>query len=538
MGSVQGQEQEAEVAINSLPELIGVARALLGPRAALSTAESGLVSDHRPSAKLASVVKGLVLAGDDPLGDALCRLRSGIERRELGAVYTPQAIVQSMVAWAAAQGTPTRIVDPGCGSGRYILAAAHRYPTAELVAVDLDPLAVLLLRANATILGLSQRLTLHCSDYRDLVLPDINGRTLYIGNPPYLRHHGIDDKGKAWFAATAKRLGFKASNLAGLHIHFFLKTRDLAKPGDFGAFITSAEWLDVNYGSLLRELLADGLGGSNLHVFAAKSLPFAAAVTGAITCFKVGAQPQSLLVQEVETLEQLGELQAGKRVDWSAIASISRWSVLIRGGHKPEPGHIELGELFRVHRGQVTGANAIWTAGNFRGPLPQRYLMPTVTSAEELFSAGMCLVSSNHLRRVIDLPVDLALLDSDERAQVEEFLKWARLQGADRSYVAQHRAAWWSVRLRAPAPILCTYMARRSPAFVSNAAYARHINIAHGLYPREEMSEITIKNLVSYLRINVHIRSGRTYAGGLTKFEPKEIERLTVPHPDEIHGAA
>ena len=41
---------------------------------------------------------------------------------------------------------------------------------------------------------------------------------------------------------------------------------------------------------------------------------------------------------------------------------------------------------------------------------------------------------------------------------------------ADKSFIATHRRAWWSVGLRAPPPILCTYMARRAPAFVRNRA--------------------------------------------------------------------
>jgi adenine-specific DNA-methyltransferase len=28
------------------------------------------------------------------------------------------------------------------------------------------------------------------------------------------------------------------------------------------------------------------------------------------------------------------------------------------------------------------------------------------------------------------------------------------------------------------------------------------------------------------------VRDGRTYSGGLTKFEPREMERLIVPSPD------
>jgi len=86
--------------------------------------------------------------------------------------------------------------------------------------------------------------------------------------------------------------------------------------------------------------------------------------------------------------------------------------------------------------------------------------------------------------------------------------------------------------LRVAAPILTTYMARRPPAFVHNPAHARHLNIAHGLYPRESFSQTVLDNLVAYLRKSVQVTQGRTYAGGLTKFEPGEVERLLVPGPE------
>ena len=51
-----------------------------------------------------------------------------------------------------------------------------------------------------------------------------------------------------------------ASQLAGLHVYFFLATALRARAGDFGVLITAAEWLDVNYGSLVRELFLGKLG--------------------------------------------------------------------------------------------------------------------------------------------------------------------------------------------------------------------------------------------------------------------------------------
>jgi hypothetical protein len=109
------------------------------------------------------------------------------------------------------------------------------------------------------------------------------------------------------------------------------------------------------------------------------------------------------------------------------------------------------------------------------------------------------------------------------------FLVWAKRQGAHESYIATHRRTWWSVGLRAPAPILCTYMARRAPAFVRNLARARHINIAHGLYPREALDDAALAAIVGWLCHHMGTEGGRTYAGGLVKFEPKEIERILLP---------
>lgn len=260
---------------------------------------------------LVETVRTAIKAGDDPLGEYFCRLRGPELRRKNGATYTPPAIVTAMISWAVRQpNAPVRVVDPGSGSGRFLIAAAKAFPAAALVAAETDPLALLLLRANANVNGFSDRLKVHCRDYRSLTLPPVNGPTLFIGNPPYVRHHDISELWKDWFAKTAVTYGLRASKLAGLHIHFFLKTRTLGGPGDYGAFITSAEWIDVNYGSILREMLADGLGGTSLHVIDPAARPFADALTtGAITCFNFGAEVEHFTVGTAGSLEALGDLK-------------------------------------------------------------------------------------------------------------------------------------------------------------------------------------------------------------------------------------
>ncbi len=440
-----------------------------------------------------------------------------------------------MLAWSAEHKSPARVVDPGAGSGRFILAAGRRFPEAALIAVETDPLAILILRANAQVLGLSERLTVEAADYRDLSLPAVDGPTLFIGNPPYVRHHRIDATWKDWFVSTAAKHGLRASKLAGLHIHFFVKNLELARPGDYGAYITAAEWLDVNYGSVLRHALANGLGGLALHLLAPTAEPFPDALTSAaITCWEAGHHGPSVAVRSVERTDRLDGLRARRSVPWSTFRKAHRWSTIIKPCDRKRSGAIELGEICRVHRGQVTGANGVWIAGKYEGDLPPRVLFPAVTRARELFSAGPVLAHTDDLRRVVDLPRDLDSLTSSDRDLIDEFLWWAEEQGAHQSYTARHRKPWWRVGLRAPAPILCTYMARRPPAFVRNACDARHINVAHGLYPWRELSEAQLAALTEWLNRHVDTDQGRTYAEGLTKFEPKEVERLPIPRLEDL----
>jgi hypothetical protein len=355
---------------------------------------------------------------------------------------------------------------------------------------------------------------------------------LFLGNPPYLRHHGIAPHWKDWYAAAAQRFGVKASRLAGLHLHFFLRTLELARPGDLGCFVTAAEWLDVNYGAALRQLLATTLGVKAIHQLDPRALPFTDAVTtGVITAFEVGALPETVRIDRVATISALGALGSGEDVPRATLAAAPRWSRITRPAVAVPPGWMELGEICRVHRGQVTGGNAVWITGPHSAALPPRFLFPAVTKAQELLKSDL-LHDSSRLRRVIDLPVDLDAVD--DRDAIDRFLAWAATQGADQGYIARHRKAWWAVGLKAPAPILCTYMARRPPAFVRNLCGARHINIAHGLYPREALSDTVLDALAAFLRENVAQTAGRTYAGGLTKFEPKEMERIPVPRLEAL----
>ncbi len=513
-----------------------------GRLANLSGPESGLVSGIGridPGVAVDELID-LVRRGGDPLGEAFVRVRQPERRRLLGAVYTPPEIVSSMVAWATGRGRPLRVVDPGTGSARFLLAAGRAFPAASLVGVEVDPLAALVARANLTAAGFDGRARIVVEDYLEADLGTMAGMTAYLGNPPYVRHHQIGQSGKRWLAASASRLGLRANGLAGLHAYFFVATALHARPGDVGSLVTSSEWLDVNYGRLLRELVSTRLGGVSVHVVDPSATPFSdAATTAAVTCFEVGTSTTSIRMRRVPGTAALGALDGGRRFDREEVRAAPRWSTLLQRSPRPPAGHVELGELCRVHRGAVTGANKTWITDAGDPSLPCGVLFPAITRARELFGAGNALVGGvQGLRAVIDLPADLDVFDADDRARIDRFLRLATHRGVPVGYVARKRNPWWSVRLREPAPILATYMARRPPAFVRNRAAVRHVNVAHGIYPREPMTGPAIDALAAALRAAAPNAVGRTYAGGLVKFEPSEMARIPVPDLAMLEAAA
>ncbi len=109
------------------------------------------------------------------------------------------------------------------------------------------------------------------------------------------------------------------------------------------------------------------------------------------------------------------------------------------------------------------------------------------------------------------------------------YLLLGREQGADQSYLAQHRRPWWGLEQRGSCPILFTYMNKYEPRFIRNRADAIALNNFLIVEPHDDVDPDALwraLNHPAFIGQLEHFR--RAYGGGMWKLERHELDQVRV----------
>ena len=359
--------------------------------------------------------------------------------------------------------------------------------------------------------------------------------TAFVGNPPYVRHHSLSPAAKDRGQALARAVGHPISRLAGLHAYFMMQVANLAKQGDIGCFITSSEWLDVGYGRSLRALLSQTLGLTSLHLRSIDGdREFEDALTSAvISCFECGSDKSTVCLNKASSREAFDLARVQRAVPRGSLSALEKWGALFRQESKssrPLGPTLPLGDIFRVSRGVATGHNRFFVMAPEQAAWHSihKWVTPVVSSASEIQAANGVLRQSAARRVLLSVSRETRVAAAPE---LQAYLRVGEEIGVPARYLCSHRNPWWAVQAPEPAPVVATYMGRRPPVFALNPDGLPLLNIALGLQPRTHLPAETMTTIVRWLNENAVSFSGkgRTYQGGLQKFEPREMEALQIP---------
>lgn len=483
---------------------------------------------------------------------ALDSERTARERNRLGQFATPPELARA-IARAAVHclepDSPLHFGEPSVGSGSFFAALLAENRGRQILsaeAFEVDPRFVEI----ASRLWKSHGLDVRHADFPATISRgEASTRpNLILANPPYVRHHHLDATIKKKLQAETKRLtGLDVSGLAGLYVYFLLLSDAWMAEGGVAAWLIPSEFLDVNYGSALRQYLSERVTLLHLHRFDASDVQFAdALVSSTVVIFKKAVP----LTQHCVCFTQGGRLEAASRqrmIPRETLRESLRWSGLlapvdaVAGTSGPT-----LGDYFTTRRGIATGANEFFVlprAQAIRLGLPDTTLRPILPSPRSL--PGRLLESDGDGYPCIADPLvllDCALPESEAMRQIGlwDYLQRGVAQGLPERYLLRQRKPWYRQERREPAPFVCTYMGRGGKngaaplRFLLNRSRAIAPNVYLMLYPkpalevalREPGRDLAALAALETIANQYATAGGRTYGGGLHKIEPGELLRL------------
>lgn len=476
--------------------------------------------------------------------------QTAAERNKLGQFATPPRLAAEIVAYGLTLATqPTlRYLEPGFGTGALfasLLEQAGPHRIAQAVGYETDPRYA----RPAAELYASTTLELRGEDFTAATPEPFD---LLLCNPPYVRHHHLAPAKKVALAdAVAQRYGGpRPSGLTGLYNYFMLLGEAWLSATGVAAYLVPSEFLDVNYGVVVKRFLLQQVQLTRIHLFESEEVQFAdALVSSAIVWYRKG-RPAADSQVELSCGGSLLAPSHRRLVAHATLDPATKWTRNIRDPTRALPRILParerppvLKDFFDVKRGLATGDNGFFVLTAQQAAahnLPAAVLTPVVPSPRYLKSNIIRGDTKGHPRGIEQLfllncrhqPAELA-------AQYPQ--AWAYLQTGvgtvSKKYLCGSRRLWYLQETREPAPILCTYMGRGKKdgapfRFILNESEAVATNSFLMLYPKafwrnqarqhpdlltrvwEALSAITTADLV---------HEGRTYGGGLEKIEPSEL---------------
>jgi adenine-specific DNA-methyltransferase len=475
----------------------------------------------------------------DPLAEAYTALISAENRRRLGTVFTPTALVTHMITASrrVLGEAPDVVIDPGAGVGAFTLAAAKAFPSARILAADINPVTLGLLGARVTIarqqrddvteVELLHRDFLAALD--DLLAEEPTGPVLVLGNPPYTR---IQSLPKDYRAELAERSKWNlTSGHANLAVVFQALTLERLRPGDASCMVIPGSVAYTRAARDLRQELWTTPRAVEIERWPAQTRAFighnvqAAVVT-------IGPQKQYRKLPPLR-------LRRSAFNESGTVRNIESWD-LPREGEAPDNWYFNpigvsdaddsarLSTIAAVRRGVATGANRLFFVENDDAArLPADVLTRGVLSlrffAEDMLTAKSFDDDPDGCRWLLVIP-PARKLDRRLRDYVMRDIT------VSQRYLCQQRKPWWSITDLPRPSILISPLAKTRFKVVENEIGAVPSNNLIGITPHAAENAPT---LARWLRSDAGqaalLRVSRRYHGGSHKIEPGDLRRVELP---------
>src|SRR3972149_5886746 len=280
--------------------------------------------------------------------------------RDKGQVWTPGWVADAMVSYVAQN---TKLVfDPATGRGAFFDALLHlKRPGITFVGTDIDKdiLQDDIYRNSSCVVEL-----------RDFIKnPPQRKFKAIVANPPYIRHHRIDQNTKLFLKKLCARItGFLIDGRAGYHIYFLIQALNLLEPNGRLAFIMPADTCEGTFATKLWDWITEKYCLECVITFNEEATPFPNVDTNAIIFLIRNSMPQKSIywvrAKEAYSSDLLHFVTSNFKENKYASIDVCKRQLkesINTGLSRPEQNlnnyKYHLNDFANVMRGIATGAN-------------------------------------------------------------------------------------------------------------------------------------------------------------------------------------
>ena len=478
-----------------------------------------------------------------------------------GGYYTSAKVAEWLCSWAI-RAPKDRVLEPSCGDGSFLVAAANRLLALGankanvpglLTGVEIIEAEAIHARAKLkTILGVSIAGVVHTSDF--FAWAEHNKQHSFdvvIGNPPFIRYQTFPEPHRSRAMAMMKSEGLSPNKLTNIWVPFVVAARASLQKGGRLALVLPAELLQVTYAAQLRSYITDHF--SRIDIVACNELFFDNAEQEVVLLLADGllekASPTNLCRVAMTETSSLAEITEKKPLALLKNAQpktirhdnekwlkyfLTEKEISFMRSLRESNAATSLSTHASVDVGVVTGKNEFFvlTSEQVKSLGVEKFTTPLISRSAHLKGAKVSKLDWRNLSSSGDRVHLLHLAPINGRKlpkSLEKYILLGENQEINKGYKCSIRDPWYAV------PSVWTpdgFLFRQIydfPRAVLNQAEATSTDTIHRISCKTEKPEKVIANTYTWLTAASAEIEGRSYGGGVLELEPTEAERLLVP---------
>jgi adenine-specific DNA-methyltransferase len=457
-------------------------------------------------------------------------------RKKFAQFFTPVSIAELLIKWLLGNENMQTVLEPAFGLGIFTRTLLTKKNEVQIKGFEIDN--VIFEQAKKE-LGSKVNLLLEDYMYNDWT----NKYDGIICNPPYFKFHDYDNKNM--LKEIEKHLKCKLNGFTNLYTLFLLKSVYQLKPNGRCAYIIPSEFLNSDYGKLIKQHLLKTGALKHIIVFDFEENVFDDALTTA--CIVLCANDNKTDKVQFTNIQSINELNIIERLidnypDFSDEANTYSLSELNpdkkwKAYYQPQNGHryknlVPFSTYAKVVRGIATGANDYFTFNLAKAEtykISEKYLLPCICHCVDVKKNHFTISDFEDLKQQGKNVYLLNAINSKDD-NVITYLQKGVADKMHKKFLTASRNPWYSLEKRPPAPIWVSVFNRKGLRFVRNEANISNLTTFHCIYPQTDLfSDVNIDLFFAYLQTEtarqIFNDNSREYGNGLQKFEPNDLNK-------------